>query len=90
MKLLPGGKYLAACVTDTFRYYIAVYSVDHPNPDAYKPLAKVEIQSRGYALQAKYSMAVDAYGIVIVFLHCTWKDPETRCVCSIILQMVNE
>ncbi|EKM83949.1 hypothetical protein AGABI1DRAFT_124275 [Agaricus bisporus var. burnettii JB137-S8] len=65
MVLLPGGKYLCASIKDrgNFRYYIALYVLDHPSgPQA---IARVPVHTKAFKLTAKYLRVNGQYGIIV-------------------------
>ncbi|KAG5731284.1 hypothetical protein E4T56_gene6520 [Termitomyces sp. T112] len=66
MKLLPGGKYLVASIRDNYRFFIALYHLDHPSGPHI--LARCQIPTKAYQLQAKYMTYKDKPVIMIVHL----------------------
>ncbi|KAG6901360.1 hypothetical protein C0995_012973 [Termitomyces sp. Mi166 len=66
MKLLPGGKYLIASIRDDYRFFIALYHLDHPSGPHI--LARCQISTKAYQLQAKYMTYKRKPVIMIAYL----------------------
>ncbi|KAG6897145.1 hypothetical protein C0992_003803 [Termitomyces sp. T32_za158] len=66
MKLLPGGKYLIASIRDDYRFFIALYHLDHPRGP--HVLARCQIPTKAYQLQAKYMKYQEKPVIMIAYL----------------------
>lgn len=66
MKLLPGGKYLVASIRDRYRFFIALYHLDHPcGPHI---LARCQTPTKADQLQAKYLKYQEKPVIMIAYV----------------------
>ncbi|KAF5356544.1 hypothetical protein D9758_008215 [Tetrapyrgos nigripes] len=69
MILLPGGKFLIASLTDyrRTRFYIQVFSLDHPSHSGQYGLAKKAVATKAFNLRAKFMSYNGNQGIMIMF-----------------------
>ncbi|THU89910.1 hypothetical protein K435DRAFT_676883 [Dendrothele bispora CBS 962.96] len=69
MILLPGGKFLVASVTDfrRTRFFIQVFSLDHPSHEGKYALAKRPVTTKAFNLRAKFMKYKGKQGIMIMF-----------------------
>ncbi|KAG6883953.1 hypothetical protein C0993_002530 [Termitomyces sp. T159_Od127] len=67
MKLLPGGKYLIASVRDDYRFFIALYHLDHPRGPHI--LARCQTPTKAYKLQAQY-MRYEGKPVIMIAYVC--------------------
>ncbi|KAK7464640.1 hypothetical protein VKT23_005848 [Stygiomarasmius scandens] len=69
MILLPGGNFLVASLTDysRTRFYIQIFSLDHPSHDGRYGLARKAVQTKAFNLRAKFMEYRGKQGIMIMF-----------------------
>ncbi|KAG6811268.1 hypothetical protein H0H92_008261 [Tricholoma furcatifolium] len=71
MVLLPGGKYLVTSIRDKYRFYIAVYHLDHR--DGAEMLTRLPTTAKAYNLQAKYMKYKGKSVVMIAYVCRTFK-----------------